>query len=392
MGTKYTANNDTGYNSSPPPDDGTQSEANKVTWAKHKTKLTDPILQYCDDIDDDLVAHFDVDTLAKSANYTTVADDDGRVIECTSSPTITLGTAASMGAGYSVTIKTVSGTTTVNRSGSDTIDGDTSRTVLSTLFETYTVNNASNGYLVVGRGDVRNDVTAGNLVPVTDNTYDLGAVGVEWKDLYVDGTGAIDSLKLQTGATVNDIDTAMAGSPTDTQLLTAQGIKEYVDDNTPTYESSVATTSGSTVTIADGSGATAIPAGVRKMRLVFYGVGHDSSTNQNIYVQFGTGSTPTWVGANYDSGVHREATSTPITNGFGVILTMGTPVADGIVEFIEIEDDEWISSGNIHFGDEVCSSAGSINLAADVTSVRIGVTQNGGATAFDAGKVMLVYE
>jgi len=37
------------------------------------------------------------------------------------------------------------------------------------------------------------------------------------------------SITLNAGTTVNDIDTAMAASPTDDQLLTAQGIKEYAD-------------------------------------------------------------------------------------------------------------------------------------------------------------------
>lgn len=31
------------YNASPPPDDGTQTEANRVTWAKIKDKIGDPI-------------------------------------------------------------------------------------------------------------------------------------------------------------------------------------------------------------------------------------------------------------------------------------------------------------------------------------------------------------
>lgn len=32
-----------GYNASPPPDDGSQTDANKVAWSKHKTKLADPV-------------------------------------------------------------------------------------------------------------------------------------------------------------------------------------------------------------------------------------------------------------------------------------------------------------------------------------------------------------
>lgn len=39
----YTSQSISGYNASPPPDDGSQVAANKVEWAKHKTKIGDPI-------------------------------------------------------------------------------------------------------------------------------------------------------------------------------------------------------------------------------------------------------------------------------------------------------------------------------------------------------------
>ena len=39
---------------------------------------------------------------------------------------------------------------------------------------------------------------ASNLLPSVDNTYDLGASGSEWKDLYIDGSANIDSLVADT--------------------------------------------------------------------------------------------------------------------------------------------------------------------------------------------------
>jgi hypothetical protein len=41
-------------------------------------------------------------------------------------------------------------------------------------------------------------LTASNILPSADNTYDLGGVGAEWKDLYIDGTANIDSLVADT--------------------------------------------------------------------------------------------------------------------------------------------------------------------------------------------------
>ena len=39
----YTSVSISGYNTSPPPDDGSQTSANQLEWAKHKTKLGDPV-------------------------------------------------------------------------------------------------------------------------------------------------------------------------------------------------------------------------------------------------------------------------------------------------------------------------------------------------------------
>lgn len=39
----YTSQAIASYNASPPSDDGSQVAANRVEWAKHKTKLADPI-------------------------------------------------------------------------------------------------------------------------------------------------------------------------------------------------------------------------------------------------------------------------------------------------------------------------------------------------------------
>lgn len=44
-----------------------------------------------------------------------------------------------------------------------------------------------------------------NLLPATDDTYDLGAVGAEWRNLYIDGTANIDTAAVDTAnvATAN---------------------------------------------------------------------------------------------------------------------------------------------------------------------------------------------
>ena len=54
----YSSVSISGYNSSPPPDDGSQTSANELTWAKHKDKLADPVKNRQDTIDTRLVTAF----------------------------------------------------------------------------------------------------------------------------------------------------------------------------------------------------------------------------------------------------------------------------------------------------------------------------------------------
>ena len=79
---------------------------------------------------------------------------------------------------------------------------------------TLTLGDAATDNVVFG-GDVNS-----NIIPNTDNAYDLGSSSQEWKDLFVDGTANIDSLVADTadinGGTADNVviggSTAAAGS------------------------------------------------------------------------------------------------------------------------------------------------------------------------------------
>jgi len=137
----------------------------------------------------------------------------------------------------------------------DTLDVDVNATVAGTLgvtgASTLTGNVTATNDLSVGGnltvtgnatiagnltfGDAATDTVAfsadvaSNLLPSADNTYDLGASGSEWKDLYIDGTANIDSLVADT-ADINGgtIDSAVIGDTTPAAItgtaITATGI------------------------------------------------------------------------------------------------------------------------------------------------------------------------
>jgi len=93
----------------------------------------------------------------------------------------------------------------------DTLQVDESATITANL----TVNgNTTLGDAATDTVTVTADV-ASPLIPSADDTYDLGAVGSEWRDLYIDGTANIDSLVADT-ADINagTIDNTVIGGTT----------------------------------------------------------------------------------------------------------------------------------------------------------------------------------
>ena len=102
-------------------------------------------------------------------------------------------------------------------------------------------------------GDAASDTVAfsadvaSNLLPSADNTYDLGASGSEWKDLYIDGTANIDSLVADT-ADIN------GGSIDGATLGTNSAITQAVIDNVNINGATIGHTSDTDLlTLADGA-------------------------------------------------------------------------------------------------------------------------------------------
>lgn len=73
----YSSQSISGYNSSPPADDGSQTSANQLSWSKHKTKLADPIKTLAEAINTAVNTAFA--TVDNAANLTTGTLPDARL-------------------------------------------------------------------------------------------------------------------------------------------------------------------------------------------------------------------------------------------------------------------------------------------------------------------------
>ena len=95
------------------------------------------------------------------------------------------------------------------------------------------------GTLTLGDADTDNVVFGGeinsDLIPNTDNTYDLGESGKEWRHLYIDGTAYIDSLTVGTITTTGhwdaqDNDKLKLGNGDDMQIY-HDGTNSYITND-----------------------------------------------------------------------------------------------------------------------------------------------------------------
>ena len=101
---KYVKPSISGYNSSPPPDDDSQTAANAVSWSKHKTKLADPIKTLLDAVNtatDELAdGLFGNAVRADSAGGNLATSDYGKLIKTSNAVTITLLTGSDAGSNF----------------------------------------------------------------------------------------------------------------------------------------------------------------------------------------------------------------------------------------------------------------------------------------------------
>lgn len=134
MANPYSSVSISGYNSSPPPDDGSNTAANEIKWATHKNKIGDPLKTAIESINSNVSSAFGKIAFngitTTGVDYAVLTSDQGKLISCTNTITVTLPAAATVSTPFMVAVKNAgTGTVTVDGDGDETIDGSATITI-----------------------------------------------------------------------------------------------------------------------------------------------------------------------------------------------------------------------------------------------------------------------
>tara|TARA_Y100000593_G_scaffold95084_1_gene199352 strand:- start:3756 stop:6749 length:2994 start_codon:yes stop_codon:yes gene_type:complete len=218
MGTKWSTVSVSGYNSSPPSDDGSTTTANEVKWSTIKTKLPDPLKTALESVISKLDTALNFATTAKTGDYTIATTDNGKVIDFTASATATLPAASSAGDSFMVGImNSHSASITISRAGSDTINGATSYTLPTKHMLWLYTNDANDGWLA---SQPVNLIVTGTL---TAGAATVTSLSVSDGDITNVGDIAVDSIS----ADATDINLAMTDNSA-TAFTVKEGSTAYM--------------------------------------------------------------------------------------------------------------------------------------------------------------------
>ena len=188
MASPYTSTSVSGYNSSPPVDDGSQTSANRVKWSTIKTKLSDPLNTFAGAVNTALATAFGkvlggAGVVSTAISYSVSTTNQSGLVKATASGiTITTPDATDVGSPFVFQVLNLS-------SGDITLDG----------FSAQTVNSVASITLPSGEGlTIWTD--GSNWLAVGRRTGSLGRGYIDGCILSNNGTDATNDIDIAAGA------------------------------------------------------------------------------------------------------------------------------------------------------------------------------------------------
>ncbi|MGI9411541.1 MAG: hypothetical protein ACR2OV_15790 [Hyphomicrobiaceae bacterium] len=420
MANPYNAQTISGYNATPPADDGSQVASNQLEWAKHKTKLADPVKTLSEAINTELLAAFGKLHLSQirsiTTNDTQVAADDRKLISATNTITYTLLAAGTAADGFTVVVLNAgTGVVTIDGDGSETINGATT-VALSKQYDAVTLRCDGSNWVIVHDSRTSYEVAineAKGADVASATTTDIGAATGNYVD--VTGTTTITGLgTVQAGTRrIVQFDGALtlthnASSlilPGSANITTVAGdVAHFVSlgsgdwkctayikqDGTAvvfsgiTLDTEQATTSGTSVTFSG------IPSTAKRITVMLDGV--SGTSTGDLTVELGdAGGIET---SGYISGASIGASAGALTNAFALttlIAASNTLSGQAVLHLEDATNNVWTLASSLTDGtgsNPIWLGAGRKALSGTLTQLRFGVN----AGTFDAGSVNMQYD
>jgi len=329
----YTSASISGYNSSPPPDDGSTGADNTLKWSFHKDKLADPVKTLAEAVNTNVLAAF-----GKTIN-TDSAEDNAHAGGISYTPaTFTIATGAITPTRVNVVLAAESGT-------ADTLD-------------TMATASMSDGGVVVLSVDTGDTITINDAEGSAgqihlNNSIDLALSGNDFLAVIRDGA---DWYELYRSVALTNLPTT----------LTAEQ----------------ATTSGSTITFSS------IPTGVKWIDILFDGVSSDGTASYDV--QLGdAGGLETSGYTSSSIAVDTSPATRTSTSGFAVASESAAIALSGIMH-LRLQDSAgftWVASHTLYSADtQAVIGGGTKSLTAELTQLALTTSDT-----LDAGAISIQY-
>jgi hypothetical protein len=146
----------------------------------------------------------------------------------------------------------------------------------------------------------------------------------------------------------------------------------------------VASTSGTSIDF------TGIPAGVKRITVMFSGVSTNGSSSMQIQVGTSGGVvTSGYLGASSDG---PTLTATQFTSGFGVRTGGSAAAVHGQMIITNLSGNTWVAAGTFARSDAAVFISSASTIALSNTLDRVRITTVNGTDTFDAGSINILWE
>ena len=149
---------------------------------------------------------------------------------------------------------------------------------------------------------------------------------------------------------------------------------------------SVASTSGTSIDF------TSLPAGVRRITVMFSGVSTNGTSNLRIQIGGGSVETSGYAGSTLGSAA-TSVSNASFTGGFDFNDgASAASIRSGSLTILNISSNLWVATGILGQTDQARTSFTSGNKTTAATLDRVRITTVNGTDTFDAGSINILYE